>query len=240
MPLSITRNAEFAGVNVIGKRIFDLSLVATMPQSSRLHTFVKEVADRARPLGYHVLPAEQMHVTVINPLFMMEKESGGFTDVQRVMFETPEEQRMLFAGFNSVVMKMADEGLFDNELTLSASDVLFRPRDLKVLMPANAQWKAMLGSLEERLKSNSPWFDFLEGPPLLQRNGTDYVHATVLRFPMDIDAAKHEALLGIVEDEAGKVCEDLMFKVSRQNLLIVMFTGLFEPWVREASLIRST
>ncbi len=238
MPLSIIRSAEFSGMNVIGRRILDISLVAKVPQDSALQTFIGAVQDRARPLGYHVLPAGQMHVTVVNPLYMMQKDGSGFTDVQNVMFRSSDEQRMLFYGFNNAVIKMADEGLFDNELTLCASDILFRQRDLKVLMPVGEEWKAMLGSLTDHLKHTSPWFDFKEGAPLLLRDGTDYAHTTVLRFPMDIDAAKYEALLGIVEDETGKIAEELAFNVGKENLLAVMFTGLFEPWVRESSVTR--
>ena len=240
MSLSIIRNPEFAGVDVTGRKIkiFDLSLVATIPQNSSLYTFIGAVQDRALALGYHTLPAGQTHVTVVNPLYMKEKQGVNFTDVENTMFNQPEEQRILFSTFSWALKNMSENEMFDRGWTLSASDILFRPKDLKILMPADGKWKELGRALTEQLKKASPWFDFAEGDPLIRRGETDYAHTTVLKFPMDIDAAKHEALIGIVEDEAGRICGDLTFEVGRQNLLAVMLTGLFVPWVREAAIIR--
>lgn len=225
MPLPVrfhTASPKFAGVSYIGNRIFDLSIVAKIPAKSPVHSLITSIQEAAQTAGLavYILPANQTHITILNPVFKMEP---------RDVLPEESEQLDLFEKFVKALKTGPAQRILQKRQTVNFTEILFRQRDLKLWADDNPELVNAQSALEAILEDTDGHFDFAEGLPAS--------HNTILRFTQEFDEANYAALQGIVEKIAGRPARPLILETSLNNLLAVRFPGLFTPWQEEADLV---
>lgn len=217
----------FQPVTIFGKRIFDLSLVAALPSQSPITNLVRDLQEKAKMnnIPMQAPTSGQMHATLINPVFIMDKsdiptdsaQMGAFHRFVKIMQENQHIQRPLKTGF-----------------TLTPTAFLVRERDIKLALAfSNSSFESietMQAFLKQCLTDESTFFRFQEGSPTL--------HTTVFRFAEGFNGVHYRRLHNLLIDASLACAEhELATKVDINHILAVHFTGLFSPWINEASII---
>ncbi len=218
-----TNSPKFAGMDVIGKRIFDLTLAAKVPHDTPAHNFITRIQLEARRYvpNAHVLPPTQTHITVVNPIYKMDGKHK---------IPGAEEQSELFVKFLAALKSPRAQSVFSRPIAASFGEVLVRQRDVKLLSSTEiSPISAVQAELEAILKEVDPRFDFEEGHP--------YFHSTILRFGPAFSEGDHAAIMRIIERAVSDFESfPLNMAITPDNLFAVEFDGLFVPWIREAAI----
>ncbi|MFA5105017.1 MAG: hypothetical protein WC527_07585 [Candidatus Margulisiibacteriota bacterium] len=225
MSLSVryTAGNKFSPVTVTGKRIFDLSVNARMLPGSTPHFFVtgtqSNIAEAFPSSSVQVLPAEQVHITVINPIFRMDPDKGPIP--------SDAEAEDLFGLFERAMMGQEAQAIISQAVDVKFDTFMFRERDVKLCGTSDGL-DAMREGLAGVLRAVDRRFDFAEGMP--------GIFTTIARFGTGMSKTDYKSLRAIIERSASEIDEPINFHITPQNLAGVLFTGLFTPWVREFSL----
>lgn len=228
MPLEVKMHGgspKFSGTNVIGQRIFDLTLAARVPVGTAVHTLTSNIQNEARALvpRAHVLPLAQVHVTVVNPVFLMEGQQ---------VLPAADKQSKLFAKFVEVLNSAVVRQVLGVPLQVSFREILVRQRDIKLMADQNAAnpLSSLQLNLAEILRQADTRFDFAEGHPSC--------HTTLLRFGPDLTEADHSIVLDIIRKAAANSEPHALSMTLRpEDYVAVRFDGLFMPWAEEASVL---
>lgn len=227
MPINVIYSAgnRFSPVTVTGRRIFDLSVNARMPKGSMSHFFVTGTQDNILANlpkeAVQVLPPEQAHITVINPIFRMEPDKGSLP--------SEAESEELFSLFRRAMTGDAVRSLISNGIGPVLFDrVVFRERDVKLYGQSDGL-KTLREGLEGILRDADSRFDFAEGMP--------ETHTTLVRFGDGMSKGTYKQLRALIERAVIGMDEPVNFHITPETLVGVMFPGLFLPWEREFSLL---
>lgn len=225
MGLSVRYNVgnRFSPMTGTGKRILSLAVNARLLRGSTPHFFVTGtqslIAASLPDTAVEVAPAEQAHVTVINPVFKMEPDRGPIP--------SDEEARELFGLFQRTMASPQVQSFISQTVHVQFDRFVFRENDVK-LCGISEDLQAMRDGLADILKEADGRFDlagWMREP-----------HTTIARFGPGISKADYRSLRGMIEKCALDMDDTVNFHINPENLVGVMFTGLFMPWVREFSL----
>lgn len=222
MGLNVRYNAgnNFSPMIGTGKRIFSLSVNARLLRGSTPHFFVtgtqSAIAGAFSDATVQVAPMDQAHVTVINPMFKMEPDRGTVP--------SDEESRELFGIFQSAMTGPKTRSLISQTVHVRFDRFVVNEDDVK-LCGSSDDLQGMREGLSDILKEADGRFDLAEW--------MREPHTTIARFGPGISKADYRSLRGMIEKCALDMDDTVNFHINPENLVGVMFTGLFMPWVRE-------
>jgi hypothetical protein len=212
----------FTWVKNLGAPALDISLVARIPKRSAPYELISLIHDEVRThvKTAHILPIEQTHLTIINPVLMTETEK--MPDV--------ETRRTLLKDFAKQIRDSQMPTMFSQPLTIAFSSVLFRDYDVKLVVDEQTQWpEAMHKQLIDRTLKISPFFTRSELRLPLQ--------STIIRFGPGLSEADHEKIIDIVGHNTRSCRTPLFAELSWNDILAVRFPGVFLPWVEEEPIL---
>ncbi len=209
-------------VVLVGKKIFDLSVVIRIRKMSMVFDLVSSICKQARAnsMPVHILPEIQMHVTFVNPVFKMEgndRQPVPLTDEQSRLYD-----ELLCALRQSPARRLMSR-LSEKELEFT--DIRIGPATISLTGYVPEFTESQL-QMERILRSQYPGFDFDEGHPFL--------HLTALRFLPEISKSNCERLGALVSEEAAQYPAILKYSILPNDFIAVRFDRLFMPWIDEA------
>ncbi len=223
MHLSNTCNGDaFPAILPAGTRILDLSLVIGIRAESNVHTLVRAIRREARQeeLHIHTLPEEQVHITFLNPVFMVEA-------ADRPPLPSPRTQVLQYMELLAALRQ-------DRSLTLLSKLCRNELKFANALLTSTGllltghltDFEALQSKMERMLRGRSLHFGFPQGNPRL--------HLTILRFLPDTSGSDRNRLSLIAASEIKRYSGDLSHSIVPQDFLAVRFDRLYSPWINEA------
>ncbi len=203
--------------NIIGKKIFDLSIVISLQHISLFKDLFKDLKNVK---NLHILPQDQLHLTFINPVFLDFTKPSS----QRL---NPEKQIELWQKLNKFM-----EDLFWQQITfpleITIDQILIRPHDIKFICDNNSikLLKNCQELISSKLKTIDPNFDFPEGTP--------FPGITIARFKSNFNNEDLKGTIKILDVYTKQL--PLKITLSKDLFLAVMFKSLFLPWDADSSL----
>jgi hypothetical protein len=216
---------KFKGINYFSRPIFNLTVAARIGHNTTTFQCVKEIQNKAINAGLAVqVPSQaQAHIPIIIPIFLTEG-MGAIPDKG--------EKDRLFDKLVDVLRQVMPTCLmfpsqiprFD-EIFVGQQDVrLMASRSDKLTLAQSDLQKGVQQLLDSR-------FDFPGGLP----NIDGKVFTAILRFKEGFSEANYAKLMKILENTSGKFENNaLEMLISPDNIKVVQFDSLFEPWVKEA------
>jgi hypothetical protein len=215
---------RFTSINYFGKPIFDLTVAAKIGHNTRPFRCVKEIQDKAEEAGLavQVLPLDQAHITVLNPIFRMEGKG---------IVPQKHEQTELFNEFKNALAQFSWSSELLLPLTLNFNEIFVRQRDVKLMALRSDELDAVQLDLQNKINNlKDRRFDFSEGLPHIDGR----FFTTILRFKEGFSHQNYDKLMEILYETSFKFRDKpLNMRITLNCIKAVQFNSLFEPWVKE-------